>query len=482
VRVDAGPDFETIANRLLDLLDAGVFVYDGGVPRTKTRDSDPVLQFKLSFRKMLGLASFIGLSDRDRFELSGVSLRKWLDEAEQAKRILLESESKAAEGDDGSGAGPPPSAKSEGNKGTALEGDSRSKARKAGPPRSAGQLELGLAVTAEAKKRDTPCAPALGVRVKHGSLENWSGRDVDAVVLALGFEERTLASTERLLTTTRARRAILVRYSADQGTEIERLVAKRGVHTEIVTSTEALSAALPPSNADVIVDSSGLSKPFLFVAVRDALRQLGRVALVHTMAEHHYPKNEDLIALGVSADHPVTSEILARLGEVLTGEVGPYRPVQVHRAESSPERWRALIASTSPKNDRLLYLMDWRACDATRILVPPPTTPRRRLAWASAELAASAADANVGLVKADTNDIDGALRASEEIYNDLYFGSGANVEIGLTGSKIHAVAFAALAAAARVSFAWYVAPKSFDRQRFTEGVGKTQCFDLLLER
>jgi hypothetical protein len=69
---------------------------------------------------------------------------------------------------------------------------------------------------------------------------------------------------------------------------------------------------------------------------------------------------------------------------------------------------------------------------------------------------------------------------TEQIHNDLYFGSGANVEIGLTGSKMHAVAFAALPAAARVSGAWYVSPKSFHMQRFTEGTGETRCFDVSL--
>jgi hypothetical protein len=96
-------------------------------------------------------------------------------------------------------------------------------------------------------------------------------------------------------------------------------------------------------------------------------------------------------------------------------------------------------------------------------------------------LAASAADSNVGLIEVDTNDIDAALRESEKIYNDLYFGSGANVEIGLTGSKIHAVAFAALAASGRISAAWYVSPKTFDKLRFTVGVGDTRCFELSIQ-
>jgi hypothetical protein len=72
------------------------------------------------------------------------------------------------------------------------------------------------------------------------------------------------------------------------------------------------------------------------------------------------------------------------------------------------------------------------------------------------------------------------LQSTEQVYNDLYFGSGANIEIGLTGSKMHAVAFAALAAAARVSSAWYVSPQRFDEQRFTLGARETRCFDITL--
>src|SRR5205085_1651598 len=104
VKVEAGPGFDSVVTTLLELLDAGVFVYDGGVPRTKTRDDDPVLQFKLSYRKMLGLASYIGLSDRDRFELSGENLRRWLSDPAAAKDILVESESKSFSSETESGA------------------------------------------------------------------------------------------------------------------------------------------------------------------------------------------------------------------------------------------------------------------------------------------------------------------------------------------------------------------------------------------
>jgi hypothetical protein len=63
--------------QLRELIDSGVFVLDGGTNRTKTRDSDPIQQFKLTYRKIFGLSSYIGLSERDRFELSGEDLADW---------------------------------------------------------------------------------------------------------------------------------------------------------------------------------------------------------------------------------------------------------------------------------------------------------------------------------------------------------------------------------------------------------------------
>src|SRR6185295_5964792 len=77
-------------DQLRELIDAGVFVHSGGAPRSKTKDSNPIQQFKLSYRKIYGLASFIGLADRDRFELSGVDLERWLTTPD--KDILLRNQ------------------------------------------------------------------------------------------------------------------------------------------------------------------------------------------------------------------------------------------------------------------------------------------------------------------------------------------------------------------------------------------------------
>jgi hypothetical protein len=480
VRVDAGPDFEDVANSILSLMDAGVFVYDGGAPRTKTRDDDPVLQFKLSYRKMLGLASYIGLSDRDRFELSGETLKRWLEHPDQAKDILVESEAKRrSRGDIGSDEDEPREEElptpSQVIGDSSSAGEARPNTRRRLQSPAATQLELGMV---ESAPSEPTYPPALGVTAETCQLSAPGLRDLDTAVLALGFEERAFASAERILASLRPRKVVLVHYSDDQGAGIRELVTRQGIPIQTISRVEELAGALDGAGT-ILVDSTGLSKPFLFVAVRDALRSLKRVVVVHTLAEQYYPRNEDLRARGITMNQE-GSQVFESMEHVLMGEEGPYHLVRVHDQPAEPERWSALIASASPKNDRLLHLFDQRSYNAARVLVPPLNSEARRVARAAAELAASAADSNVGLIEVDTDDLSAALRVTEEIYNDLYFGGGANVEIGLTGSKIHAIAFAALAAAGRVASAWYVSPTSFDRQRFTTGVRETRCFKLLL--
>jgi len=473
VRVDAGPNSYSDAEKILDLLDAGVFVYDGGSPRSKTRDSDPVLQFKLSFRKMLGLASYIGLADRDRFELSGENLTRWLSDPASAKDILVESESKnehiansVDEADDAHVAeadlARPPN-----------EGVPSPKA----PITDSVPQQLRLVESSIVIPAPAVYLPSLNVSTSSITLESLAGRDVDLLVLARGFEDRAFQSAQQLVRLIRPKRILLVYYDDTQGERIEELLLTCKAHLRRVTTYDELNTQLASVAGDIVVDASGLSKAYLFIAVRNVLRVAGHVTLVHTLAEQYFPRNEDLKDRGIGMQSS-DSEVLSLMDELLMGEHGPYRLIQLHEELAEPERWRTLIASTSPKNDRLLHLLDARAYDAVRIFVPPATSLRRRVTRAAAQLSASAADSNVSLIDVDTNDLPSAMREAERTYNELYFRSGANIEIGLTGSKMHAVAFGALAATVRVAAAWYVVPKQYDEQRFTKGVGESHCFEI----
>lgn len=487
VRVEPGPRAEQVASRIWDLLDNAVFVYDGGAPRTKTRDADPVLQFKLSYRKLLGLASFIGLADRDRFELSGSSLETFLSDPREAERVLLDSQVRTGTSEEMS----QESGVDDEHHDEAGEAERSSKGpaqESPTPVPPAEKVEEQLDLLVGAPSPQSQYVPFEGARVrvagKQLSTEGLRGVADTRLILARGFEERTAESARRITSLFKPTEILLVDYDpvpqGVYGDEVISVIDGLGIPRTRILDVDALRRMIAANESPCVIDSTGMSKPFLFAGVHAELRERNRAVLVHTLAESYYPRNEDLEGAGVRGDGAVSSETFNQLGSVLTGEAGPYRLQRVHSDLVAPERARILIASASPKNDRLSYLLENRGFDATFILVPPPTSPRRRVARASAELAATAADVATTLVEVETNDLEGALREVERLYRLAYFSQGASVEFGLTGSKVHAIAFAAVAAAGRASYAWYVSPSSFDLRRYTTGVGETHCMQVEL--
>ena len=88
--------------------------------------------------------------------------------------------------------------------------------------------------------------------------------------------------------------------------------------------------------------------------------------------------------------------------------------------------------------------------------------------------------ANSNVTKIDSNDISDVLTFFTNMYKLFYIDHGSNFEFGLTGSKLQAVACAAASAAYKVSQCWYLRPKQFDPERFTEGIGKTHFYEISL--
>ena len=76
------------------------------------------------------------------------------------------------------------------------------------------------------------------------------------------------------------------------------------------------------------------------------------------------------------------------------------------------------------------------------------------------------------------DDLGEMIRHCDRAYLTMYATDGANVEIGLTGSKLQAVAIAALSAQRKFSQAWYVKPKEFDEKRFSDGFSELRLFEL----
>jgi hypothetical protein len=477
---DTARQFEQIR----DLIDAGVFVFDGpsDAPRSKTRHADPIQQFVLVYRKLFGLSHYIGLSNRDRFELGGDQLQEWLDHPERGREILvrhlggddpvpLEDDTEPAEEE------APPAADDVGDDGPGPVEDD--------PAPSAPRLfeELQFEDGPEDAERPNLDDSFVAEHIAHAAqieVDQVPVDEVAGIVVGLGFEERTLESARALLDRLRPERALLVRYlEPGYGPDIEALVRERVPSVSVVDYAEFLANGGAFIDGPLMIDVTGLAKPALFSTVRRALRRDGRVWVTHTLAEIHYPLSEEIDAVfEAERDQDLYAQLQAQ-DRVWSGEDGPYTFEKLVATDADDSRRRLLCASASPKHQRLLSLVDEREFDRIELIAPDADTPRSRLARLAADIAIRGAE-SADVVRIGSNDLTHALEHLARLYQRWYVRGGFDFELALTGSKMHAVAFAAASASLKVSQCWYVRPQGFDPKRFTHGVGEHRYFEVAL--
>ena len=478
VRVTTG-DIERQTEQLRELIDAGVFVFAGGsnVPRTKTRDSNPTQQFKLTYRKIYGLVNFIGLAERDRFELSGPDLAEWLAHPSRGKEILLRNlggdcEDEEDHGRDGDPASP--------------AGDTLSDA--GGEGDQIGLFKLGelvptvgaSAVSPSYTLDDSPVVVKRALAVDGSTADLRLGARIDHLVVGLGFEARTLASVQRVCGLVRPKDAVVVKYrERGRADQILEIVSDTVDSTTIVPYQDVIQDGFPELGGNVLIDITGLAKPVIFHSIRNELRRNGRVWIFHTEAAQYYPLDADLQPILVAERERDRHALLEEIQGVLTGEKGPYELDSLLRSDSDETRHRVLCAASSPKHERLLSLLDFREYDRVEIVAPRSESARGRVAQVAADVAARNL-ANSSVTYIDSNDLSSMLDFVVQRYRTWYIGNGLNFELGLTGSKLQAVACSAASAACKISRCWYIRPRSFDPERFTTGVGESRVYEIAL--
>jgi hypothetical protein len=461
-------------NQLRELIDAGVFVFTGGRPRTKTKDSDPILQFKLTFRRIYGLTNFIGLAERDRFELSGAGLEEWLADPSQGKDILLRNLGGGVEEEaESDGAEPVASF-------TAAPPKDNQEAKDEAPT-FFDRLDARQAPTSWPE----PALPDLPLE-QDIQVEELTEKEIAvlrpaSVVLGLGFEDRTLKSTMEVVRILPPTQVFAIRYEEEgKSKEILRLLEQwTDTDVRLIPYENAIGEGIPIATGPALVDVTGLAKPIIFHAVRRALRESGSVLIAHTRAKQYYPTETDMKSLlRAERNRP---KFFESLSGILTGEEGPYRSVPLLDADADETRRNVLVAFASPKHERLLSLIDSRVIDRLEVIAPDGKTARNRVARQIAEIAATDnASARVTLIDSDdlTKSVDFLLRS----FAHWYVGGGFNFEVGLTGSKMEAVAAAAVSAFCKLTQCWYVRPSKFDTDRFTSGAGGTRFFRIIGRR
>jgi hypothetical protein len=468
VRVTTG-DTGKQMDRLRELIDAGVFVFTGGKPRTKTKDSDPILQFKLTFRRIYGLTNFIGLAERDRFELSGADLEEWLNNLSGGKEILLRNLGGPIEEQEEEEADGTPSD-------TKRDGDAQP-AEKA--PTFFDRMDIPQVPVTSVKV----CWPSEPAIERDLSIISLSGTEIasmgpTSVVLGLGFEDRTLKSAKELVRVLSPTKVFAIQYrEVGKSKEISELLGRWGAEVELIPYETAIREGVPVSGP-ALVDVTGLAKPVIFHTVRRSLRKANSVLIAHTRAKSYYPTESDMKTLLKAGEKHNRQKFFETLSGLLTGEKGPYRCVPLLEADADETRRNVLFAFASPKHERLLSLIDSHVIDRLEVVAPDGETARNRVARQIAEIAATdSASADVTLI--DSDDLSKTVTFLLQGVSRWYVQQGFNFEVGLTGSKMEAVAAAAVSAVCKLTQCWYVQPKEFDPQRFTKGAGETRFFRIV---
>lgn len=472
VRVTAG-DTRKQFERLRELIDAGVFVLHGGTPRTKTRDADPIQQFKLTYRKLFGLSNFIGLAERDRFELSGEQLEEWLSVPARGKEVLLRNLGKGSD-----------------------EGGDFPEMDSAEPEAESQEQVLEKVIVGQQERLFDVPASAVGEVFSNGKeLLNYSPKmrterlsieeiaperlqdyGIQTVLLGLGFEERSVESAKRIMSLIRPHEVILIEYKEPGRTaQIKDIVSQDIEHVSTVKYEDILAKGVQLPKTSSLIDVTGLAKPALFSSIRDALHGQGKVWVCHTGAEEYYPLDVDIARVLAAEENRDQYALLNSLSEIFTGEKGPYAIDGLLESDPDESRRKVLCAFASAKHQRLLSILDMRQYDRIEIVVPPVGTLRSKIARIAAEIATWNFRAS-GTTEIGSNDLHTVVDFLFQQYIYWYVDRGYNMELALTGSKIQAIACAAVSVVCKMAQCWYVRPEELDPKRFTKGIGDSQYY------
>ena len=477
-------------DRLRELIDSGVFVYSGSAPRAKTKDFNTIQQFILSFRKIYGISSFIGLADRDRFELSGDELEKWLENPSSAKNILLRNQIKGEVEDLGEGEPFHPD--------DSWHEDS--------PKNTGGVTAKSLAP--EVSKSDlTSSVGYIGDLFDQLKRHQTADRHRMKNLVRSHSMWRSLKSAKDVCQASQSKYCLrgLVskivpwpRIGSSRHMQLPKRYKHFGIPRKVMLKRYWV-CGLPPASEISVIDYTntrliyprmgracsyrciGAHKAHNFQICETGVGKMWPCFDLSRRCGKALPLAEDLSDLFAAKESIIRQSFLESLSEILTGERGPYSVMKLIEENSDPSRNRALLAFGSPKHERLFTLLDQRAFDHIEVLISDSASPRARVAAFAAEFVCHNYP-NANMKKLAMQDLKGLIMHLDERFLDIFDRAGANLELGLTGSKTQAVAAAVLASLRKVAQAWYVEPKEFDEKRFSTGVGQIRVFDIRVLR
>jgi serine/threonine protein kinase len=468
IRITTG-DMEKQYQRIRDLLDAGIFVYSGGAstPRTLGNDTNPINQFKLTYRKLYGVSNLIGLTQGDRFELSGTPLEEWLNNPANGKEILMKSIGGASSNVD---------------EGEDFEEVSLLESKSHNPVGIQSSLTFENSLDATDHRYEDTLKKLIKEKVPVSRDLNYdeiSSKSFDLLIAALGFEERTLDSITDLLKL-KIKKILLIRYIEEgKSDKILELIKESKIEFEIVDYEKVKTSFEVPEGL-ILCDVTGMSKSLIFNIVRNTLKASSSIWIAHVHAEVYYPLNEQITAeLEKYSDEDNYSTLEIITENVIKGEEGPYEVYDLLLSDTDESKRNVVIGFSSAKYERLFKVLESRPFDKIQIVTSNSDSKRAHLANLASEVITKSYS-NVESTKYESNDLGATLEFLTLQYQKYYIDQNFNFELALTGSKRQTVACAAISAAFKISHCWYVRPHKWSTNTFSKGVNGKSYFMISL--
>lgn len=469
VKVTSGDrDFQI--NKLRSLVDAGIFIYDGSpnAPRTAGNDTNPLLQFKLAFRKLLGLTNFIGISQSDRFELSGTELERWLKNPEKGESILLKN--KNLEAND-----------FEEEATYSFDESTHDRNRNVVKDQNTQGLLLFPDEKEENKNNDienffiSQNVIVVDKKDFHTNLI----QEYKQYLLGVGFEDRTYESLKKVLDNDSITRIYAIRHKLEEGRfkDIKNLLEKS--KKEIIYINIAEVNQIDFSNPTVI-DVSGLSKSMIYSVIIQAKKYLKNIAIIETNAKELSPSDDDLEKI-ISSEKQVT-EILKTVTETVElGELKPYKIEKIHSTDSDESNSRVILCFSSAKFERMLYFLDNKQYDKILIINPISKDNRSKLARLSSQVIQDKySSLETEIINIDIDNQNQIMHTMTMLYQKYYLQEGCNFDIVLTGSKLQTVCAGIFTCFNKINNCWHISPQAWKSNSFSSGYRDT--FIYLLKR
>jgi serine/threonine protein kinase len=452
--------------KIREMIDAGIFVYSGGssTPRITGSATNPINQFVLSYRKILGLSKLIGISQADRFELSGKNLEDWLNEPENGVTILKRSvEKKYGETTDAS------------TEAETMEVPILQKQKVKKPIISLFDLveDKDESFTESKIQYDVP----LIAQIEKNELGH-----IDTMIASIGFEDRSIESLKRCLKDTKPREIILIKYnnsSDDNNRIILEYMQQSKIPYEVVNENDLnFITDKYIKNKNILLDISGMSKKLIFHISKHILFLKKTLILCHTYASSYAPYDEELKPFLADIENSSNKiEILDLITDkVAKGEeLSNIQMQDLIKNDVDETRRRVLFAACDAKYEKLFYLLQEREFDVVDLFINSSGDMKSELATFAGEVI-KMSYAEATLSRENTNNLNIIMESLVEKYHRFYVNQMSNIELAMTGNKIFSVACAIMCTKYKISKCWYLSPSKWEEEQFSKGTGKTEFY------